>query len=163
MSELEFGAVDPAEFAKAIAETPDEELVEGMRSDARGEILDEIFRRMEQYFDPSKSAQLDLVVHFVIEGQVDGDPDFFEVVIREDTCTAGRERTADPGLGLQLEAVDFLRLITNQVKGMDLYLERRMKIDGNVIMATRLTGLFTTPGEAEAASAADTTPTTEGQ
>src|SRR5438876_6791862 len=80
--------VDPAEFARSVATTPDEQLAEGMRSELRGQILDEIFRRMEEHFDAQKAAGIDAVIHWTISGRADGGSDRYEVVLRNGTCRA---------------------------------------------------------------------------
>jgi hypothetical protein len=65
-SDLDTGAVDAAQFARSVATTPDAELAAGMRGELRGQILDEIFRRMEQHFRPDAAHAVDAVVHFHI-------------------------------------------------------------------------------------------------
>lgn len=144
--EFQLSAVDAAEFVKSVAGTPDHELAEGMRSEFRHQILDEIFKRMEEHFDPSKSADLNAVIDFEITGHADGDTsDEFQVVIRNDTCKTGREHTETQTMKLVLDGVDFLRLVANQTNGMDLYIAGKLKVDGNLMLATRLSGLFLIP------------------
>lgn len=141
-------AVDPAQFAAAIKATPDHQLAEGMAGDFRGQVLDEIFRRMQEHYDPKRSKKLDLVVHFELTGSPTGQSDLFQVVLRNDQCVAGREATEDPKLKLTLDAVDFLKLATRNAVGMNLYISGKLKIDGNLILATRLEGLFSIPDAA---------------
>lgn len=150
-------AVQPAQFAAAIAAAPDHELAEGMASAARGQVLDEIFRRMEEHFDPNKSKKLDLVIHFELTGAPNGEPDRYQVIIRDNTCKVGKETTEKPKLALKLDAVDFLKLATNNANGMNLYIGGKLKVDGNIILATRLEGLFAIP-EAASADAQPQTP-----
>lgn len=142
-------AVNPAAFATAIASAPDHELAEGMASDLRVTVLDEVFRRMSAHFEPKKSKKLDLVIQFHLTGSQNGVNDVYQVVIRADQCIAGKEITEPPKLTLRLDAVDFLKLATNNEKGMDLYIKGRLKVDGNLILATRLQGLFMLPDAAE--------------
>ncbi|MBI4897124.1 MAG: SCP2 sterol-binding domain-containing protein [Actinobacteria bacterium] len=157
-------AVEPAHFAAAIAATPDHELAEGMASEIRGQVLDEIFRRMEEHFDPKKSKKLDLVIHFEITGAPSGESDKYQVTIRDNTCSVSKEMTDKPKLGLTLDAVHFLKLATGNAVGMNLYIGGKLKVDGNIILATRLEGLFVIPEAAEAgapsADAAPAEPTT---
>jgi putative sterol carrier protein len=150
--EFDLGAVDAEQFAKAIAETPDEQLAEGLQSEMRGQMLDEIFSRMEVHFDPTKSQELEEVVHFVITGRADGGADEYQVVIRDDTCKTGKQLTEEPGLRLTLDGLEFLKIVAGLKTGMNLYLEGKLKIDGNMMRATRLAGLFAMPGDGEADS-----------
>lgn len=150
----ELMAVDPAEFAAAVARTPDHELAEGMASVVRTQVLDEVFRRMEAHFDPSKSKKLDIVIHFELTGRPDGQADRYQVTIRDNACKVSKEATDDPGLTLTLDAVDFLKLATNNANGMNLYIGGRLKVKGNLILATRLQGLFFLPDAATASASA---------
>ncbi len=154
------GEVDAEDFAAAVAAVPDEQIAEGMQSEHRENILDEIFKRMEEHFDPTKSADVDLVIHFHITGRPDGGVDDYQVVIRDDTCKTSKELTDEMGLGLELDAVEFIKLVANLTNGMDLYIGGKLKIDGNMIVATRITGLFAMP-EAGKATTASTTATEE--
>ncbi len=143
-SALDPVALDPVEFANIVRTASDAQLAHALAA-RRTVILDEIFTRMEEHFDPTKSADLDLVIHFNIGGQPEGDFDRYQVVIRNDTCKTGRDRTEAAALGLTLDGVDFLKLVANLITGMDLYLAGKLKIDGNMMVATRLTGLFAMP------------------
>lgn len=155
MSTPEFqpSAVDAAEFINSVAGTPEHELAEGMRSELRHQILDEIFTRMEEHFDPSKSAEVDAIIVFEITGQAEDDTsDKFQVIIKNDTCSTSRELTETQTMYLVLEAADFLRLIAGQTTGMDLYIGGKLKVDGNLLLATRLSGLFLIPEADESAA-----------
>lgn len=144
-------AVDPAQFAAAVASTPDAALAEGMSGPIRVQVLDEIFGRMEEHFDPERSKDLDLVIHFELTGGADGAADAYQVVIRDDACRVGKELDETPEIKITLDAVDYLKLATNNAKAMDLYLSGKLKVDGNLILATRLQGLYTLPTADKAA------------
>jgi putative sterol carrier protein len=144
-------AVDPAQFAAAVAATPDAALAEGMSGPIRSQVLDEIFNRMEEHFDPERSKDLDLVIHFALTGAADGGSDSYQVTIRDDACKVAKELTETPEITITLDAVDYLKLATDNAKAMDLYLNGKLKVDGNLIIATRLQGLYTLPKAATAA------------
>lgn len=150
--ELNFGEVDPVQFAQIVAAMPDEQLAEGMASEARGTILDEIFRRMEEHFDPTQSADLTEIVNFVITGGPNGEPDRFQVVIKDDKCCTTRNGTEQETLTLELDGASFLKVTAGIRTGMDLYLEGKLKIDGSMIKATRLAGLFAIPDGGDSAA-----------
>lgn len=145
-------AVDAAQFAATVTNTPDHELAEGMASDARGPILDEVFRRMEEHFDPKKSKKIDAVVIFELTGAPSGEPDRYQVIIRNNTCSTSKELTEKPTMTLTLDAVDLLKLATNNAVSMNLYIAGKLKVDGNLILATRLTGLFAIPEDVSSAN-----------
>ena len=47
---------------------------------------------------------------------------------------------------IKVKPVDFLKLVTNNASGPGLFLRGRLKLDGDVMLASRLAGLFSVPG-----------------
>jgi putative sterol carrier protein len=141
-SDLDTGAVDAAQFARSVATTPDSELAAGMRSELRGRILDEIFKRMEEHFRAEKAQGIDAVVHFHI---TDGGEDRYEVVIRDGSCTVNKPPTGDPRVTLSIDGVSFLKLVTGNASGPELFLRRRLKIKGDLVFAASVPGMFRIP------------------
>jgi putative sterol carrier protein len=137
--------IDPAAFARTIGSTPDEQLAEGMRSEARGAILDAIFEQMAEHFDPAQAGALEAVVRFRIGGRADDQYDRFQLVIRDGACTAGRALTEDPKVTVTLDAVSFLKLITGNAKGPELLLRRKLSVAGDLMLAAKLGGVFRVP------------------
>ena len=139
-------AVDAAQFARSVATTPDEQLAQGMASELRGQILDEIFRRMAEHFDPSNAAGTDAVIHWKITGRPDGGADHYEVVIRDGACTVSETPDQHPRVTFTIGGVDFLKLVTGNVGGPALFMQGRIKIDGDLMFAAGAAGLFRMPG-----------------
>jgi putative sterol carrier protein len=146
-------AVDPAEFARSVATTPDEQLAEGMRSELRGQILDEIFRRMEAHFDSSKAQRVDAVLHWKITGRPDGSLDHYEAVIRGGACRVTAQPSESPRVTFTIGGVEFLKLVTGNVDGPKLFMTGGLKIDGDLMFAAQVAGLFKIPGGRASASA----------
>src|SRR3954454_16761071 len=109
----EIPQVDPAQFAASIATTPDEQLAEGMRSEMRGVILDQIFKQMVDHFEAEKAGQTEAVVEWRIGGRADGEHDSYRLVIQNGTCTLSAEKGEPPRVTFIIDGVDFLKLITN--------------------------------------------------
>ncbi len=138
-------AVDPAEFAKSVATTPDEQLAAGMRSELRGQILAEIFRRMEQHFDASKAQGVDAVLHWKVTGAPGGDVDRYEAVIKDGTCKVSDGPSQPARVTFTIDGVEFLKLVTGNVEGPRLFMTGRLKIEGDLMFAAQVAGLFTIP------------------
>jgi len=141
-------AIDPAqvdeqEFARNLSKVPDEELREGMSGPMRDQILDEIFSRMEQHY--TGSGGVDAVIHWRIGGRSDGGYDEFEVVLKGGECTAKRGFESDPRVSLQLDGVDFLRLVTGNVAGPQLFMTGKLKIEGDLMFSASVAGMFKIP------------------
>jgi putative sterol carrier protein len=138
-------AVDPGEFARSIASTPDEQLAEGMRSKLRGEILAEIFRRMEAHVDPAKARGTNAVMHWRVTGGPEDSVDEWEAVIEDGTCTVSDQPSRSPTVTFTIDGVDFLKLVTGNVGGPKLFMTGRLKIDGDLMFAARAAALFEIP------------------
>ena len=143
MAEIE--GVDPAQLAKLVREVPDEDLAALMNSEERGNVLDEIFGRMATHFRPDQAVGLDTVVHFKILDRPGGGYDHYEVVVHDGVCRVSEEPTGDPAVTIKIKPVDFLKLVTSNASGPLLFMRGRLKLDGDVMLASRLTGLFTIP------------------
>jgi putative sterol carrier protein len=137
--------VDPQEFARAIAMASDEQIREGLDGPIREQALGEIFRRMEEHFDPGQARDLDAVIHWRIGDRPDGGHDEYEVAIRDGSCTVREGLASEPRVAFQLGAVEFLRLVTGNANGPVLFMRGKLKIEGDLMFAARVQSLFRIP------------------
>jgi putative sterol carrier protein len=138
--------VDPAAFARAIAETPDEALAEGMRSENRGAILDEIFAQMERRFDATRGADVEATIDWKIWDRPGGGYDHYRVHVAGGACRVEKDPAeGEPRVTLKVDPVTFLRLVTGNASGPQLFLTGRLKIDGDLMFAARVQTLFEIP------------------
>lgn len=140
------GGVDPGEMSRLVHEVPDDDLAALMRSDQRPVVLGEIFGRMAEHFRPEQARGIDAVVHFKVLDRPDGGYDHYEIVLRDGACTLSERPLSEPAVTIRVKPVDFLKLVTNNASGPVLFLRGRLKLDGDVMLASRLTGLFSIPG-----------------
>lgn len=138
-------SVDPAEFAKSIATTPDEQLAEGMRSELRGQILSEIFRRMEEHVDETRAKGIEAVMHWKITGGPEDSVDHWEAVVADGTCKVSDEPSRSPRVTFTIDGVNFLKLVTGNADGPQLFMTGGLKIEGDVMFAAQAAGLFEIP------------------
>ena len=138
--------VDPAAFAKAVAETPDEALAEGMASENRRLILDEIFAQMERRFDATRGGDVEAVIDWKIHDRPEGGYDHYRVSISGGKCRVEYEPAeGEPRVTFKVKPVTFLRLVTGNASGPQLFLTGRLKIDGDLMFAARVQNLFEIP------------------
>jgi len=140
------GEVDPAEMSRLVREVPDKDLAALMQSDQRPVVLGEIFSRMAEHFRPEKARGVDAVVHFKVLDRPGGGYDHYEIVLRDGECRLSPQPGADPNVTIKVKPVDFLKLVTNNANGTMLFLRGKLKLDGDVMLASRLAGLFSIPG-----------------
>lgn len=142
-------AIAPEAFARSITVTKDEHLAEGMRGPLREQVLDEIFRRMEEHFEPSRADGLDAVIRFRIAGRADGGYDRYDVQVRGGEIEVEKDRGGKPSVTLTLGAVEFLKLATGNANGTELYLRRKLKVKGDLRLAGKVAALFSIPTSKE--------------
>jgi putative sterol carrier protein len=138
-------AIDPSAFADQVGKTPDAELEQGMRSEARPLVLNEIFRRMQSHLRPQAAAGVNSVIHWKIGGRPDGGVDHYELVVRDGTCRLSGTPGERPNVTLKLGAVEFLKLVTGNVDGPTLFMQGKLAVDGDLTLAARLPVLFELP------------------
>ncbi|WP_406152978.1 SCP2 sterol-binding domain-containing protein [Streptomyces sp. NBC_01023] len=143
LAELDFASVSPQEFAKIIKGLSTRELGEIARSDLRQRVLAEVFGRVERQFRPENAGSLAAVIRWKVTGASDV---VYETTIGDGVCTVTEGRSeADPRLTLTMGDADFLRLVSGNANPVALFLLRKVKIAGDVGLASGLTRYFDIP------------------
>ena len=139
--------VDPAAFAKTIADTPDEQLAEGMASENRGIVLEGIFGQMEEHFDAEGAKGTDAIVDWKIFDRPEGGYDHWRIEIADGTCRVHNEPDERPAsVTFRVKPVDFLKLVTGNASGPQMFITGKLKIEGDLMFAARVQGFFKVPG-----------------
>jgi putative sterol carrier protein len=141
----DFTAISAEDLAGLVANATDEQLAEAMSGPQRETALREIFARMAEHLDPNKAKGQDAVVHFQILGRPDGGYDEFEVVVKNGKCEVTQTPSQEPRVTLKVEPVAFLKLITSQKSGPELFMTGKLKIDGDLMFAPQIASLFRIP------------------
>jgi putative sterol carrier protein len=142
------GAVDPVEMARAVSQTPDEQLRTGMRSEFRPIVLDEIFRRFPEYISAERTRGVDAAIKFKLTGRADGDADRYIVLIQDGSCRVERDGTAKPRVTISLDGADFLKLVTGNANPPVMFLRGKLRVSGDLAFAARLITFFKIPSAA---------------
>jgi AcrR family transcriptional regulator/putative sterol carrier protein len=131
----------PAGTAPEARAGVDERLAEELRGN-RDRLLDGIFQRMAESFNPEPAGNLEVVVEWRIEGREDGGHDRFQLVIAGKTCRVDRDGDADPDVTFTMDGYDFLRLVSGDASGPELFTFGLMKVDGDQVVAAQVPRLF---------------------
>lgn len=140
--------VAPEEFAKLIADASEAQIAEIMEGPQRKQVLDEIFKRMADHTEPGKIGNTEAVVHFKILDRPEdqgGGYDHYEVVFEDGRCTASDSPERDAKVTIKVGPVHFLKLAANQASGPTLFMTGKLKLEGDVMLASRLTSFFRIP------------------
>jgi putative sterol carrier protein len=148
IAESDLANFDPQQFAELIANSKDKQLSEIIHGPLRKQVLDEIFGRMAEHVEPSQIAGLDTVVHFKILDRPEehgGGYDHYEVIFADGVCHASDSPGHNPKVTIKTSGVHFLKLAAGKASGPVLFMTGKLKLDGDVMLASRLTSFFRIP------------------
>jgi hypothetical protein len=140
----DLGTLSAEDFAALVSQASDEQLAEIMDGSQRETALREIFARVAEHFDPAR-ARGDSVVHFQIVGRPDGGSDDFEVIVRDGKCEVSEDPSEQPRVTLKVEPVPFLKLVSGQASGPELFMSGKLKIEGDLMFAPQIATMFRIP------------------
>lgn len=143
LTDLDFGTVSPEEFAKIVKGLSRKELAELMTGELRQRVLGEVFGRMEQQFRPEAAGSLKALIRWSVTGETET---VYEATIEDGTCTV-REGQSDATarVTLTLADADFLSLVSGNGSPVTMFMTRKLKLAGDVGLATGLTRFFDIP------------------
>jgi putative sterol carrier protein len=137
--------VDEGQLVQIVAGATDQQLEELMASEARKDILDDVFRRMAEHVDSDRARDVTTVVHWKIYDRPEGGYDHYEVVLDGGTCTVSESPSREPAVTLKLKPAEFLKLVSGTASGPTMFMTGKLKLEGNVMLASRLTSMFHIP------------------
>jgi putative sterol carrier protein len=137
--------VDESQLVQIVAGATDRQLEELMASEARKDILDDIFRRMADHVDGERARDVNAVLHWKIYDSPEGGYDHYEVVLEGGTCVVSETPSREPSITLKLKPADFLRLVSGSASGPTMFMTGKLKLEGDVMLASRLTSMFKIP------------------
>ncbi|RKN43767.1 SCP2 sterol-binding domain-containing protein [Streptomyces hoynatensis] len=143
LADLDFASITPAEFAALVKKLSGKEIAELMRGDLRTRVLAEIFARMVRQFRPESAGSLRALIRW----EVLGDPAVvYETTIADGACTVREGRSdAEPRVTLTLRDAEFLRLVSGNGSPVTMFMTRKLKVGGDIGLASGLTRLFDIP------------------
>lgn len=132
-------------FARTVARSSDERLRRLASGRRRRLVIGTIFRQMPKRLDREQAKDVETVVDWKIGGRPDGGVDHYQVTIAGGRCSVIRNPSAQPRATLELDGVDFMRLVTGAAQGPELFMSGRLRIDGDLMLTARLPALFRVP------------------
>ncbi|MDI2031292.1 SCP2 sterol-binding domain-containing protein [Saccharopolyspora sp. TS4A08] len=142
---LDLSSLTPEQFARLISRSSVDQLNAVLAEPAlRESILDEIFRRMGEHYQPEHAKRSHAVVNWRI-GKGD-DLLHFECVLADGRCqvTKGAQH-ASPTVTITMTPLDFLQLTSGNTTAPKLVMARRVRLAGDIGFAVNLPKLFQIP------------------
>jgi putative sterol carrier protein len=136
---------DETQLVQVVAGATDQQLEELMASEARKAIVDDVFRRMADAIDQDRARGVTTVVHWKIYDRPEGGYDHYEVVLEDGRCAVSASPSREPAVTLKLKPVNFLKLVSGCASGPTMFMTGKLKLEGDVMLASRLTSMFRIP------------------
>ncbi|GAA1147200.1 SCP2 sterol-binding domain-containing protein [Nocardioides aquiterrae] len=139
-------ALDPVDVATALRHVHRSHLEKVMASGFRPIVLGEIFRRLPEYVDPVRAADVELAIGFRLLGNPSGEVERYVVRVSGGAATVtsgddGEERDAT----VTCQAHDYLRLATGHLHPLTGVLKGQLKVKGDRAKALQLSSVIDIP------------------
>ena len=99
--------------------------------------LSSIFEEMKGRFNSEAAAGLDAVFQYQLD---DGEP--YYVAINDGTCDVAQGEHDEPSVTLSMDSATLQEVLSGETDGMQAFMTGRIRADGDIMLATRLTALF---------------------
>ncbi|WP_329125811.1 SCP2 sterol-binding domain-containing protein [Streptomyces sp. NBC_01465] len=143
LAALDFSSVSPQEFAKIVKGLSASQIKEIAHGELRTRVLAEVFGRMERQFRPEATGSLNAMIRWKVAGETEA---VYETAIANGTCTVTEGRSnAEPRVTLMMADADFLKLVSGNGNPVTMFMMRKLKIAGDVGLASGLTRYFDIP------------------
>jgi len=135
--------VTPEEFAELVKGSSDDEILASVHQAGTADVLDRIFEGMEQRFVPAKASDVDDDILFEITDE--GDTHSYVVAIHDGSCKTERGSVDSPKVKLTSGLVPFIKLVTGEAQGPQLFMAGKLKVSGDLMFSTRIMSFFDQP------------------
>jgi putative sterol carrier protein len=135
--------VTPEEFARLVKGSSDGDIASIVHQAGTADVLDRIFEGMEQRFVPAKASDVDADILFEITDE--GDTHSYVVAIHDGSCKAERGTVDNPKVTLTSGLVSFVKLVTGEAQGPQLFMAGKLKVSGDLMFSTRIMSFFDQP------------------
>ncbi|MEV4896923.1 SCP2 sterol-binding domain-containing protein [Nonomuraea sp. NPDC055795] len=95
---------------------------------------------MARSFDPAKAGGFQGTLEFRLEPAAT-----WTITVRGERARMAQGRAADPALVLAMPAADLLRVLAGTVNPADLLMSGRLRVEGDVTLASRVAEMFGGP------------------
>jgi putative sterol carrier protein len=140
--------IDASDFSSlkgAVEQKSNEELVSAIQQQEGGVdgVLGKVFTGMSESFNPEKAAGQQAVVQYEISAP-DGSHEY-AMRIADGRCEVDQGRAESPRVTIRIALADFLRLITGNANGMQLFMTGKLKVSGDLFFAQTYQSWFDRP------------------
>jgi putative sterol carrier protein len=135
--------ISAEQFAALVGSMGDQPLLDAVHAIGTSRVLDRVFDQMRARFRPEHAAGVDAESQFLIRDGQDESP--YVVAIRGGQCAVRAERAASPRVTLVADLLSFLKLVTGNAEGANLFMTGKLRVAGDLVFALRLLSFFDRP------------------
>jgi predicted lipid carrier protein YhbT len=139
-------AIDANAVSRVVKDLSDKDLRARMAGGVRDIVLGEIFARFADHLRRERTAEVEAAVAWRISGREDGGVDEFTTLIDRGSVRLVEAHEHRPRVSIQVEAADFLKLVTGNANPAMMFMRRKISVRGDLGFAAQLTGMFRIPG-----------------
>jgi putative sterol carrier protein len=123
-----------------LTEGSDDEVAGKIRTAGTGQVLDAVFASMQERFQPERATGIDAEVQWVVSDA--GEEHQYVLTVKDGTCQAGPGRAESPRVTASTDLASFAKLMAGKVPGPALYMGGKLQIQGDLVLAQRMTTFF---------------------
>lgn len=134
------------ELKEAVSSRSKEGLLEYVTTHEGGVdgLLEQIFGNLPNAFRPDRAKDQQADFQYEIKAP-DGNVREYFVRVRDGVCESGQGRVEAPRVTMTVDVLDFLRLVTGKLNGMQAFLTGKVKLSGDMFYATKFETWFERP------------------
>jgi len=118
----------------------DEEVAEKISGAGTGGVLDAVFAGMQQRFQPDRAAGVDAKVQWLVSDAGEEHP--YVITVQDGACEIEPGRAESPRVTLSTDVASYAKLMAGKVPGPALYMSGKLQIQGDLMLAQRMTTFF---------------------
>jgi putative sterol carrier protein len=123
-----------------LTEGSDDEVAGKIRAAGTGQVLDAVFAGLQERFLPERTTGVDAQVQWVVSDAGEEHP--YVLTVKDGTCRAEPGRAEGPRVTASTDLASFAKLMAGKVPGPALYMGGKLQIQGDLMLAQRMTTFF---------------------
>ncbi|MCV2402628.1 SCP2 sterol-binding domain-containing protein [Marinomonas sp. C2222] len=96
-----------------------------------------LFKAMVNRFDSNEAKSMDAVFQFELD-----DSNNYFLLVQNSTCEIGYGEHDDPTVTLNMDFNTLKRIVEGDLDGMFAFMQGKIRADGDIMLATKLTQIF---------------------
>jgi len=126
-----------------LSEGTDDEIAGRIHAAGTDEVLGGVFAGLPGRFQADRAAGVDAQVQWVITDAGEEHP--YVVSVADGACTTEAGRVEGPRVTVTTDVVSFAKMMAGKAVGPQLYMTGKLKLQGDMMLAQRMTTFFAPP------------------